>query len=243
MKIKHKKPILIMLSLVFLFIISVGFIHHSNIDNFEWGNVSDWLSSLSTFGTLLVAYGAFIKAPDWLFQKRYEVASRIINETIFDDLLKLSRLCSQYNFKYHSVSKQLTKSLTGKIINEQRLKENCTELDETFTELFSLAITMKNKLKIIRRNGFEFTEYMNRIYNELIAIASNYNAIDTEITCSTLDAIDFDLSDESDSQIYIDTIFHLKRKVENLSNSFQAFARQIDEDNKMVEEFIISIKK
>ncbi|WP_044177719.1 hypothetical protein [Phytobacter massiliensis] len=243
MKIEYKKPILIVFCSMLAFIASVGIIYYYNKDNFEWGNVSDWLSSLSTFGTLLVAYGAFIKAPDWLLQKRYEVASYIINETIFNDLPKLSKLCSQYKTRYFLINRQLVDSLNGKVINDQMLKENRSKLDNTFNELFTLATSMKNELRTIKRNQFEFTEYTLIIYNKLIEIASNYNTLDSEILFSTLDAIDFDLSDETDSQKHLDTIMSLKVRTIDLSNSFNEFARKIAADNKPVEEFIISVKK
>lgn len=35
----------------------------------ELGNLSDWISSLSTLGTLVIAYKAFKAAPNWLSQK------------------------------------------------------------------------------------------------------------------------------------------------------------------------------
>lgn len=243
MIIQYKKPTLIVLGSMLMFIATVGIIYHYKKECFEWGNVSDWLSSLSTFGTLLVAYGAFIKAPDWLLQKRYEVASHIINETIFKDLPKLCKLCLQYKTRYFLINKQLVDSLNGKVMNDQMFKENRLKLDNTFKELFTLATSMKDELRTIKRNQFEFTEYTLNIYNKLIEIASNYNTIDSEILFSTLDAIDFDLSDETDPQKYLDTLMSLKVRTIDLSNSFNKFARQIDEDNKPVEKFIIPFKK
>jgi len=243
MKFKYWKPIVLVISSVLLFIEVVILIYDINDGKIEWGNVSDWLSSLSTFGTLLIAYAAFVKAPDWLFQKRYEVVSHIINETIFNDLPKLGKLCSQYKTRYYMITRQLVDSLNGKVMNEQMLKENRTKLDNTFNELFALATSMKNELRTIKRNEFEFTEYTARIYNEVTQIASNFNSIDSEIFFSTLDAIDFDLSDETDPQKYLDTLMSLKVRTIHLSNSFNEFARQIDDDNKPVEEFIIPFKK
>ncbi|MDS0826516.1 hypothetical protein [Serratia marcescens] len=38
----------------------------------ELGSLTDWISSLSTAGTLLVAYMAYKKAPDWISTKRNE---------------------------------------------------------------------------------------------------------------------------------------------------------------------------
>lgn len=243
MKLEYKKPLLIVFCLMLAFIVSVGVIYHYNKDNFEWGNVSDWLSSLSTFGTLLVAYGAFIKAPDWLLQKRYEVSSHIINETIFNDLPKLSKLCVQYKIRHFIICKQLISSLNGKLLNEQELRENRTKLDNTFNELFTLITSMKNELRTVKRNQFDFSEYTHQIYNNLIEVASNYNAVDSEILYNIFDVMDFDLSDETDPQKCIDTIMSLKARTTDLSNSFNEFARRIDEDNKPIEEFITPIKK
>ncbi|HEP1044910.1 TPA: hypothetical protein ACGD5E_004057 [Serratia marcescens] len=39
----------------------------------EIGSISDWLSSLSTFGTLVIAGMAYRKAPDWFESKHNEV--------------------------------------------------------------------------------------------------------------------------------------------------------------------------
>lgn len=243
MIIQYKKPVLIIVVSVIIFITTVAIIHYYNKHNFEWGSVSDWLSSISTFGTLLVAYGAFIKAPDWLLQKRYEVVSHIINETIFKNLPKLCKLCAQYKTRYFLINRQLVDCLNGKVMNDQMFKENRLKLDNTFKELFTLATSMKDELRTIKRNQFELTEYTLNIYNELIEIASNYNTIDSEILFSTLDVMDFDLIDETDPQKYLDTLMSLKVRTINLSNSFNKFARQIDEDNKPVEEFIIPFNK
>lgn len=47
----------------------------------EIGSISDWLSSLSTFGTLVIAGMAYRKAPDWFESKR--------NETSYDHAKKI----------------------------------------------------------------------------------------------------------------------------------------------------------
>ncbi|WP_157037505.1 hypothetical protein [Erwinia piriflorinigrans] len=48
----------------------------------EWGSVSDWISSLSSFGTLAVAYMAYKAAPDWINRKNIEDGSKIAQEFI-----------------------------------------------------------------------------------------------------------------------------------------------------------------
>ncbi|KHT18290.1 hypothetical protein [Pectobacterium brasiliense] len=50
-------------------ILALGVVYNSfKLNQFEWGNVSDWVSALSALGTLGVAYAAYRKAPDWLNQ-------------------------------------------------------------------------------------------------------------------------------------------------------------------------------
>lgn len=86
MKFKYWKPIVLVISSVLLFIEVVIVIYDINDGKIEWGNVSDWLSSLSTFGTLLIAYAAYVKAPDWIKQRKdedaFSIASDLINEKL-----------------------------------------------------------------------------------------------------------------------------------------------------------------
>ncbi|MGS1414164.1 hypothetical protein [Serratia marcescens] len=62
----------------------------------EIGSISDWVSSLSTFGTLVIAGMAYRKAPEWMAQKHYDVVSKVIEEAVYEDLRKLSSLSYQY---------------------------------------------------------------------------------------------------------------------------------------------------
>lgn len=54
--------------LLCLFMMTKYFFFKDN-KQLELGNLSDWVSSLSTLGTLVVAYKAFKAAPNWLSQK------------------------------------------------------------------------------------------------------------------------------------------------------------------------------
>ncbi len=56
------------------------------------GNLSDWISSLSTFGTLIVAYMAFKAAPKWIHQKMDEQALNQAVTLISRDIPELKRL-------------------------------------------------------------------------------------------------------------------------------------------------------
>ncbi|MFJ7500741.1 hypothetical protein ACIQ2O_13355 [Serratia grimesii] len=63
---------------------------------FDTKIITDWISSLSTAGTLLVAYMAYKKAPQWIKEKNkhsgYNYASKLIDDTriVIEELKTLS---------------------------------------------------------------------------------------------------------------------------------------------------------
>ncbi|WP_170956379.1 hypothetical protein [Kosakonia sacchari] len=59
---------------------------------FEWGSVSDWVSSSSTFGTLVIAWFAYKKAPQWISQRRHDSAFDIAKKLILDDIVELKHI-------------------------------------------------------------------------------------------------------------------------------------------------------
>ncbi|MFJ5420277.1 hypothetical protein ACIPSQ_06445 [Pectobacterium parvum] len=60
-------------------ILALGVIYNSfKLNQFEWGNVSDWVSALSALSTLGVAYAAYRKAPDWLNQSKLDQTKEFI---------------------------------------------------------------------------------------------------------------------------------------------------------------------
>ncbi|EMN1398475.1 hypothetical protein [Enterobacter hormaechei] len=76
----------------------------SGSEGFVWGSVSDWVSSLSTLGTLYVAYLAYKNAPNWIKDKKNETGlNHVINLMAdYDELLMQIReaitvLTSEYN--------------------------------------------------------------------------------------------------------------------------------------------------
>lgn len=109
----------------------------------EYGSVSDWVSSLSTALTLLVAWKAYKAAPDWLKQKHVEqaleLASKLI-ESENDKLIKLKkdlfdtggefsksvRVCYRHhdNQRAHALSgkyKELIRDLSLQIENTENI--------------------------------------------------------------------------------------------------------------------------
>ncbi|MCX8302149.1 hypothetical protein [Enterobacter pseudoroggenkampii] len=67
--------------------------HPHLLSKIEWGNVSDWVGSLSTLGTLYVAYLAYKNAPNWIKDKKNETGlNHVINLMAdYDELLIQTR--------------------------------------------------------------------------------------------------------------------------------------------------------
>lgn len=57
---------------IFLILLCLVFIKYI-LSDVEWGSFTDWISALSTAGTLWVAYKAFKAAPHWFETKNNEV--------------------------------------------------------------------------------------------------------------------------------------------------------------------------
>lgn len=56
----------------------------SDSNALEWGSVSDFISSISTFGTLLIAFFAYKAAPQWIQQKRNEEGFKHVSTMLED---------------------------------------------------------------------------------------------------------------------------------------------------------------
>lgn len=48
----------------------------------EYGSLSDWVSSLSTLGTFVIAAMAYKAAPDWISKKEHDLIFEIATEKI-----------------------------------------------------------------------------------------------------------------------------------------------------------------
>ena len=82
MELRIYNRIILMVSVVLLFFVCVCYLLCNKVQwcKIELGSFSDWVSSLSTFGTLIVAFLAYKKAPEWINQKMNEDAFSIAKE-------------------------------------------------------------------------------------------------------------------------------------------------------------------
>lgn len=72
------------------------------------GTLSDWISSISTFLTLVVAYLAYKAAPQWIEKKKREDAYDLAREVILDDYHDIYISCRNIRAKISGLQYQVT---------------------------------------------------------------------------------------------------------------------------------------
>jgi len=144
MKKMYKKAIVAILIFVAVYIVSVVAAYKFKNGNMDWGNASDILSSLSTFGTFLVAFGAFLKAPDWIKQRKYEDGFALGRELITETI---PTLCSK---------------IDSATVDTYVVKEDIDLISESVTEITTQPIYEKN-LQILKAGNLSLLAPMELI--------------------------------------------------------------------------------
>ncbi len=119
----------------------------------ELGSFSDWVSSLSTFGTLIVACMAYKKAPEWIDRRKhenaYDRAIHLIAKELPDINVKIINFyCFFYYFPDSISDADLTKWLDVLCSPDRNkefhnIKETMNKLDDNISYLSRLGWNLK----------------------------------------------------------------------------------------------------
>lgn len=90
------------------------------------GNLSDWISSLSTFGTFIIAYVAFKKAPNWIKSKNNEIAHNKASEFFSEFMISYSKKIATLFYLIEPFS-ELPKSLSVKTYYNSNIAAQCLQ--------------------------------------------------------------------------------------------------------------------
>lgn len=130
---------------------------------FEWGNVSDWVSSLASVGALVVAYLAYKAAPGWFTQKQNEagfnhIASIMANydqqvlniQKLHFDIITVRASEAKFDIIASQISKhiyetfelehKLSSCARWNITYPQELKESFDRLSGYYNQSFGIII-------------------------------------------------------------------------------------------------------
>lgn len=90
------------------------------------GNLSDWVSSMSTLGTFIVAYLAFKAAPNWIKSKNDEIIHAKATEFYSSFMISYSKLIEK-TFPLLDPFKKLAESLNHHAYYNESQQINCIE--------------------------------------------------------------------------------------------------------------------
>nr|WP_129951597.1 hypothetical protein [Rahnella sp. RFA10(1/100)] len=236
---------LIAIAAVFTTVVLIFFIYtiYYNIGTkMELGSLSDWISSLSTFGTLVVALMAYRKAPEWMAQKHYNTVSKVIEEAVYEDLRKLSSLSLQYKSHIVHTCFTLKKSLNAKDDLPSNIKDTLDIVENLLIEFFNLSYSIQNRLKSISRYNYVITPYALNVAEEIKNTADNYNDLQTKFELSASEVTMLLCADEQAINLANKEISEIQIKSIELNMKLSNYIKSVYAENKSIDEFIMSKK-
>lgn len=140
----------------------------ADVNGFEWGSFTDWLSAIGTFGTFIIAIIVLMKVPDWMVQKHYDIAYNIIENAVYKDLADV-RSKSLYA---KNLILNLTKNISGAVRTDGANEESKSLIEELYKELevhideyHRLTYGIINQLQSVSRTNYDVSSYANNIKN------------------------------------------------------------------------------
>ncbi|CZW16945.1 hypothetical protein ABK836_16385 [Enterobacter hormaechei] len=230
----------LILSLLLICVILKALFFGNN--NFEWGSFTDWISSLSTLGTLGVAYAAYRKAPEWMYQKHYDMVSKVIEEAIYEDLRKLSSLSNQYKSLIVHTCMTLKTCLNKHEELPHHMTDTLDKVENLLIEFFNLSYSIQNRLKAIPRYSYIITPYAKNIIDNIKHTADSYNYLQIQFEQASSEVPMHMYADEEALRITTKEISDIQLEAIELNNSLKDFVKSIYDDNKPINEFINVIK-
>ncbi|MEN4047050.1 hypothetical protein P9A10_00260 [Serratia marcescens] len=208
----------------------------------EIGSISDWLSSLSTFGTLVIAGMAYRKAPEWMAQKHYDVVSKVIEEAVYEDLRKLSSLSFQYKSQIMNSSRILINAIKFKTGSPPNIKDDLSKLENVLIDFFNLSYSIQNRIKSIPRYNYKITPYASNLIDEIKYAADFYNNLQTQFEMAVCESDSLIYADDPAIDITLAEIKEIQRDSITCHRKLSEYIKSVYAENKSIAEFI-AIKK
>ncbi|EOU9003689.1 hypothetical protein ACNZ7H_004442 [Escherichia coli] len=248
-----KKCNLFLISTVFVLLlvsILVGIkVLFSNMHGLEWGSVTDWFSAISTlagsiasFGTLYIAYKAFQKAPEWLDQKKYNIAHEIIEQSIYSNLQKVRTTSQHLKILFTANIDESIKALGAGVIHPS-LEKIAFNLDSIIDDYSIVTYSIINDLNKIRRNGYVLSDYSTNIINTLKNTNHTYQNIYNHLFLTNYYEIEsLKEASEQAKEFSKQEFKSIVKEVNELHQSLAKFTSEIYSNNYPFEYFIITEK-
>ncbi|HID9395460.1 TPA: hypothetical protein ACXIY6_003750 [Serratia marcescens] len=205
----------------------------------ELGSLSDWISSLSTAGTLLVAYMAYKKAPKWLNQRMHEDALTMATSLLFDDYTNLNRKIIQSSviIEHIKLMNEFVSDNFRDFITVDECERYLSMLDDTDI----IPTKINDKVRNLKKLGWCIKEPVHKNNNELL---NSYTTINKSfmVLCISLKKL---ITEEDENSAKTHYNMFLKG-IERFDDSTMKFKTLYDElqsrHSKIPDYFIINEK-
>jgi hypothetical protein len=169
-------------AIAILLVLSLWLVISSAIKK-DIGNLADWISSLSSLGTLIVAYLAFKAAPNWFHQKMDEHAFTLAKELITDLHPKLFMSNRKFNTVIENYTTYYYHTSTDDAYND--FISNLYEKKLSYQQNHDLMFKIKTTVDSLEKLGWKFKinifSYHKKYLRDSIQFINSLRKIDNEI--------------------------------------------------------------
>lgn len=205
----------------------------------EWGSVSDWLSSLSTFGTLIVAYMAYKKAPEWINQKHYDTVHSIIDDVIYTKLINCYKKNFQLMVSIIHLSVGMKKCLTRNTVINNSLENDFKVFEQLFDEFTNSAYSVIRSLNSVHRYKYSLSLYGQNIVTNLNQEIIQCNNYFSEIMELKIEISIYIHTNHDYKKTLIEKTSNIHDKAQDNNIAMINFINELIKSNRPIDDFII----
>jgi len=208
----------------------------------EFGSVSDWVSSISTFGTLIVALIALKKAPDWINQKKHEDGYELAKKLIVYEYPELTSIISKYQ-NHLQIIKQKSEGddIIIALLNADITIEDCDYMLALFNNAEVTPLNIRKSIKQLSR----FNWFLKKDVNDLVNIIhSQYDSLHLQ-NYAICNAIKISLNSNKNINNSITTVLNsIRNNVDKIQVTIKKFEEfDVDFENYFDKSNAIIVKR
>jgi hypothetical protein len=165
LKIYNRVILVVSITLLLFCCFIIAYVVGFGSIKYEVKDFPDWLSSISTFGTLVVAYSAYKKAPEWISQRMHEDAFSLAKKVILDDYPLLQEEID--NADGHVSYNVMFFDLMDDDCDVPITVEDCDKVQDFFYDVKISPSKIINSLDKLSKLGWEIDRDILTINNEI----------------------------------------------------------------------------
>lgn len=218
----------------------------ADVNGFEWGSFTDWLSAIGTFGTFIIAIIVLMKVPDWMVQKHYDIAYNIIENAVYKDLADV-RSKSLYA---KNLILNLTKNISGAVRTDGANEESKSLIEELYKELevhideyHRLTYGIINQLQSVSRTNYDVSSYANNIKKFIKKTSDDYNNISVNAFMAFAEYGSHFYTDQKAKDAFEKDLFDIRHDALKNNTYIRNEINKVYSENRPIKDFIIRKKK